>query len=80
MLWIDISLQILPLSRFNASRMSHAIRGWISLMGMNGGATAYANSITARQLSLAYGKGRRSFDSLLAFPWNGTGIAIFRKK
>lgn len=40
---------ILLLSRFIACRMSHAIRDWISLMGMNSGVR---NSITASQLSL----------------------------
>lgn len=54
--------------------MSHAIRDWISLMGMNSGVR---NSITAGQLSLNCCLQERSSivqRALPAFPWNGTGI------
>lgn len=61
--------------RLHCRTVAHA---WISLMGMTRGATAFANTITARQLSLvAYGKGRHSFNALSTFLGNESGTRTF---
>lgn len=55
-------------------------RAWISLMGMTRGATAFANTITARQLSLDYCLRERSalVQCCVDFSWQRVWSSDFR--